>query len=264
MRVGTGTRDPGLGTREAGPAACEPGSEDRGHSRQRQSRFSESRVPGPGSRLHLYYGGTFDPFHNGHLAVARAARDTLACRVVLVPAADPPHRAPPGADAAQRLAMVAAAVAGEPGLAVDRRELERGGPSWTVETLRELRREYGAAAPLAWLVGADSFLSLPSWHDWQDLFGLAHFVVAERPGNALDAPLSAALAPASAGRFTAAPAELVASPAGRIFRLQQPLAPESASAIRQRIAAGQPWRALVPAPVAAFIDLHGLYRAAGL
>ena len=85
--------------------------------------------------LRILYGGTFDPVHAGHLAVAIAARDTLHADVAFVPAADPPHRPAPGASAAQRAAMVALAIAGTPGLSLDERELRRDGPSWTVLTL---------------------------------------------------------------------------------------------------------------------------------
>ena len=155
--------------------------------------------------LRLFYGGTFDPIHNGHLAIARAARDALCVTVRLMPAADPPHRAPPGASAAQRAHLLDLAVKGERGLCVDRRELRRAARlpasrSYTVDTLRELRMELGDAAPLALLIGADSLLGLPGWHEWRALFGLAHFVVADRPGNLLDAGLPPELADALASR----------------------------------------------------------------
>ncbi|WP_242113128.1 nicotinate-nucleotide adenylyltransferase [Luteimonas aquatica] len=209
--------------------------------------------------LRVYYGGTFDPVHNGHLAIARAARDALHRTIRLMPAADPPHRPPPGATAAQRVAMLDLAVAGEPGLRVDRRELERAGRSYTIDTLRALRDEYGAQAPLALLVGADSFLALPSWKDWRQLFSEAHFVVAERPGSPLDAGLPPELAAAVAGRWADAAAELEAAPAGRVLRLRQPLHEASATGIRDLIAAGGPWRERLPAPVADYIALNGLY-----
>lgn len=126
--------------------------------------------------LRIHYGGTFDPVHLGHLAIARAARDQLQVAVRLLPAADPPHRAAPGADAGQRAHMLALAIGDEPGLLLDLRELERsarqpGVPSYTVDTLRELRAELGPHQPLAWLVGADSLLGLTGWHDWEALFG---------------------------------------------------------------------------------------------
>ncbi|MBX9403873.1 nicotinate-nucleotide adenylyltransferase [Lysobacter sp. BMK333-48F3] len=208
--------------------------------------------------LLVFYGGTFDPIHDGHLAIACAARDALAAQVRLMPAADPPHRAVPGASAAHRARMLDLAVAGEPGLVVDRRELRRDGRSYTVETLREVRAEVGAARPLALLVGADSFLDLPQWREWQALFDLAHFVIAERPGS----PLEAERIPFAAGRETASVDALRQAPAGRVYRLRQPLQAESASQVRARIAAGEPWADLVPPPVAAYIERHGLYDVA--
>jgi len=93
--------------------------------------------------LRVLYGGTFDPVHLGHVAVARAARGALGATVAFMPAADPPHRAPPGAPATDRAAMLELAIAGEPGLSLDLRELERDGRSWTVDTLRGLRAEIG-------------------------------------------------------------------------------------------------------------------------
>ena len=214
--------------------------------------------------LKLFYGGTFDPVHNGHLAIARAARDELACKVRLMPAADPPHRAPPGADAGQRARMLELAIADEPGLLVDRRELERDGRSYTIDTLRGLRDEMGPGAPIALLIGADSFIGLPGWREWEALFDLTHFVVAPRPGSPLEGQLPPELATVAAGRWTDSPNALKSRPAGCLFLLDQPLQPESASEVRHRIATGQPWLGLVPAAVAGFILGHGLYpRPAG-
>ena len=214
--------------------------------------------------LALFYGGTFDPVHNGHLAIARATRDELACTVRLMPAADPPHRAPPGADAQQRARMLGLAVAGEPGLVVDRRELEREGRSYTIDTLRELRAELGPDQPLALLIGADSFVGLPTWREWRTLFELTHFVVAPRPGSPLDGDLPDELAQVASGRWSVSAEALGASPAGLLFRLGQPLQPESASEVRRRIAADQDWQALVPPAVAGYITAKGLYsRPAG-
>ena len=144
------------------------------------------------SALHVLYGGTFDPVHYGHLAIARTARDTLDCDIHMMPAADPPHRAPPGANAEARLAMLQLAIAGEDRLLLDRRELERHaltggmGRSWSIDTVRELRVQVGSKLPIVLLVGADSFIGLPTWKDWHALLDAVHFVVAERPGNPLD------------------------------------------------------------------------------
>jgi nicotinate-nucleotide adenylyltransferase len=214
--------------------------------------------------LKLFYGGTFDPVHNGHLAIARAARDELGCTVRLMPAADPPHRAAPGADAGQRARMLELAIADEPGLIVDRRELDRDGRSYSVDTLRELRAEMGPDAPIALLIGADSFLGLPGWHEWKALFDFAHFVVAPRPGSPLDGQLPQELAAMVRGRWTESPEILESTASGRLFLLDQPLQPESASEVRRRIASGQAWLELVPAAVAGFILGQGLYpRPAG-
>jgi len=210
--------------------------------------------------MQLLYGGTFDPVHNGHLAIARAARDKLGCPVHLMPAADPPHRPAPGACANDRLKMLELAIAGEPGLGVERRELDLPGPSYTVETLRQLRRDIGAEAPVALLLGADSFLSLPQWQEWRALFDLAHLVVAERPERHLDAGLPAPLRAMLAGRWVDKPGELQRTPAGRVLRLHQPLNPVSASEIRQRLADKTQWDELLPPAVADHIRQRGLYR----
>ena len=214
--------------------------------------------------LRVFYGGSFDPVHNGHLAVARAARDLLNAEVALLPARDPPHKAATHADAGQRADMLELAIAGEPGLRVDRRELHRAGPSYTVDTLAELRTEAGAAAPLAWLVGADSLLQLDSWHRWRELFGLAHVVAVQRPGAEVDAARLRAEAPAVLDEIDQRwlpPQALAGSPCGGFALLPLPeLRPESSTELRRRIAAGEPWRDWVPPAVAAHIDRHGLYR----
>ncbi|MEA9580144.1 nicotinate-nucleotide adenylyltransferase [Xanthomonas nasturtii] len=224
---------------------------------------SDSPFPIPDSRLHLYYGGTFDPIHLGHLAIACAARDELGALVHLVPAADPPHRAAPGATAAQRAQMLELALAGQPGLQLDSRELQRAShqlaPSYTVETLRELRDALGPTTPIAWLLGADAFVGLHRWHQWEALFELAHFVIAARPGTSLDLSDAPHLAAAVQGRWAASTDALLAAPAGRLWQLHHPLRGESASEVRAQIAAGGPWQALVPAAVAGFIAREGLY-----
>jgi nicotinate-nucleotide adenylyltransferase len=221
-------------------------------------------IPYPALMLNLFYGGTFDPVHNGHMAIARAARDELGTPVRLLPAADPPHRAPPGATAEQRAAMLDLAVMGEPGLRVDRRELQRaqaqpGSRSYTIDTLRELRQELGAQAPIALLIGADSLIGLPTWRDWRQLADHAHFVVAERLGSPLGGAMPEEIARFAEGRWLSSPEKMAEAPAGGLFRLEHRLQLESASEIRRRIAAGQPWRDMVPPAVAGFIADNRLY-----
>ena len=211
--------------------------------------------------LRIVYGGTFDPVHEGHLAIARAAHDTFGEPVHVMPAADPPHRPAPGAGAHDRIAMLELALVGQGGLLLDLRELHRPGPSYSIDTLAAMRGEYGDDAPLALLVGADSVLGLPTWHRWQSLFGLAHFIVAGRPGSLLESA-SAELRAATGPRWVESPDALRAAPAGLLFALHQPLHVHSATAVRRLIGKGKPWRHLLPPAVADYVQGHGLYGAA--
>ena len=209
--------------------------------------------------LRVFYGGTFDPVHCGHLHIARNARDHLAAVVRLMPAADPPHRAAPGASAEHRARMLDLAVTCERGLLVDRRELLRDTPSYSVDTLRGIRAEYGVAASVALVIGADSLAGLPQWKDWQTLFEMAHFVVAARPGVDLERHLSGPLKAALDGRWTDTVADLASAPGGRVLCLPNRLHAGSATDIRERIATGASWQQLVPAPVAEYIVQNQLY-----
>jgi nicotinate-nucleotide adenylyltransferase len=216
--------------------------------------------------LILCYGGTFDPVHNGHLAIAAAVRDALDAEVHLIPAADPPHKGPTHAHAGQRATMLALAIQDQRGLLVDRRELRREGPSYTVDTLRELRGELGPHVPLVWMIGSDSLFELDTWHRWRELFDLAHILAVGRPGARLDEATLAARAPAvhaEIGPRWRMPAQLHAMPAGGFaeFRLASER-PESSTELRRRIRDGDPaWRDWLPPAVATYIAAHGLYRA---
>lgn len=214
--------------------------------------------------LRVYYGGSFDPVHNGHLAVACAARDHLGAEVFLLPAGDPPHKTATHATAEMRAHLLELAIAGQPGLHLDRRELRRIGPSYTVETLRQLRAELGPQAPIAWLIGADSLRQLHTWHRWRELPTLAHLLVVPRPQAPVDAAALTAAAPevqALVAPRWRPPAALTESPAGAVCLLPLvPLRPESSTELRRRIGAGAPWRDWVPAAVAAEIERLQLYR----
>ena len=216
------------------------------------------------SPMRVCYGGTFDPVHNGHLAVASAVRDALSAQVFLLPAHDPPHKGPTHADALQRAAMLDLAIAGMHGLYVDRRELGRDGPSWTVDTLVELRGELGGGASIAWLVGADSLMQLDRWHRWRELFDFAHVIAVQRPGAVIDAEHLRARAPGVLGEIAPRwrdPGSLADSACGGFAVVpMQALRPESSSELRRRIRDGQPWQDWVAPSVAAYIVRHGLYR----
>lgn len=211
-------------------------------------------------------GGTFDPIHYGHLELARELLATLPLSTVrFIPAGDPPHRAAPAASSADRLAMVALALQGYPGLEVDAREIERAGPSYTVLTLEELRAE-APSRPLALVVGADAFLGFPSWYRWRELFALAHLVVVARPGIALDLTHSPPLRREWELRRSRDAAALVAGPAGAI--VVQPVTPHdiSATSIRGELSRGaagiEAVRGLLPPAVLAYIERNQLYRSA--
>lgn len=209
--------------------------------------------------LHAIYGGAFDPVHDGHLAVARTARDVLDADIALLPTGDPPHRSPAQASDTHRLAMLEHALVDEPRLSIDRRELTRQGPSYTIDTLEELRAELGPDTPLAMIVGADAFAGFPSWQRWPDLFDLAHVVVASRPQPAA---LPSALEEQLAGRIRTQAAALHRSPAGYVFRLPPVWYPQSSSAVRARCTAGLSLDGWVPDAVADYIGAKRLYRAA--
>jgi nicotinate-nucleotide adenylyltransferase len=210
------------------------------------------------------FGGTFDPVHFGHLRPALECLEALGLSELrLIPAAVPPHRAAPVAKPEQRLAMLRLAVADQPGFVVDARELQRPGPSYTVDTLRELRAELGDARPLCLLLGTDAFLGLPGWHEWQALPELAHLVVMLRPGfqaNGLLERGGDAIRALLKTRGVDTPAALQARPAGTVWLQPVTSLDISATAIRANIAAGGSVRYLLPDAVWRYIEENGLYR----
>lgn len=127
------------------------------------------------------FGGTFDPVHNAHLRIALDVLELLGLvEIRFIPSHRPPHRGRPGASAEQRLAMLEQAVSGQAGFAVDERELQRKGPSYSVDTLTSLRSEQ-PDAPLCLILGLDAFLEFHTWHQWQLIPELAHIIVLRRP-----------------------------------------------------------------------------------
>ncbi len=207
------------------------------------------------------YGGSFDPVHRGHIAVAHAVATAIEAEVHLVPAADPPHKQATHADAMHRRRMLELAVAGERRLRVDARELLRDGPSYSVDTLASVRGEVGAAVPVIWVIGADSLAQLHRWHRWRDLFALGHVLGVGRPGHALDPDASGdAVATAFLADRLRPLDALCASAAGALALLpMEPPRGESSTAVRALAAAGAPWEHLVPPAVAAYIHRHRLY-----
>jgi nicotinate-nucleotide adenylyltransferase len=184
------------------------------------------------------YGGTFDPVHLGHLLVARAALEELELdRLFFIPAAQSPFKAAaPAAPAPLRLRLLRLALAGQTQCQVDAQEITRGGPSYSVDTVRDYARRF-PHAELFWLIGADHVAALPQWRGADELARLAQFVALPRPGQA--------------------EAVFPAPFRGRMLR-GFPLG-VSSSQIRQRVRDGRPVDGLVPAAVAEAIRVAGLY-----
>ncbi|MGE3297085.1 MAG: nicotinate-nucleotide adenylyltransferase [Porticoccaceae bacterium] len=205
------------------------------------------------------FGGTFDPVHIGHLRTALELRETLGLqRMLLIPSARPPHREQPGVSADDRLAMLTAAIGDEPGLVADGRELDRSGPSYTIDTLAELRAEVGPATALCLCVGMDSLVTLATWRRWRELTDFAHLVVAARPGWQL--PSRGEVADWLVGRRCDAASRLHDQTAGLVLIQTLTLLPVSATQLRADLAAGRSTRYLVPDGALAHIRAHGLYR----
>ena len=195
----------------------------------------------------LCFGGSFNPIHHGHLLCARAAAEQVGYqRVVLIPSAQPPHKpgAPDLAAAEHRLAMCRLAIADDAdAFEVDDLELRRTGPSYTIETARELRRR--GWREVHWLVGADMLRSLPSWHEPLALLREVHFVVIARPGWSFD--------------WGTMPPEY-RHLADHV--VQPPLVELSGTAVRRRVAEGKSIAYLTPPAVCRYIKSHRLYQAA--
>ena len=219
---------------------------------------------GAGSGAIGILGGSFDPVHRGHVALARAARAALGLdQVRLMPAAQPWQKGQLAASAADRAHLIELALREEPGLVLDMHEIARGGPSYTIDTLRELRAALGPVLPLVLILGGDQFDRLDTWRDWQALADCAHLAVAQRAGAAL-APSAAVAAWAQPRR--AAPAEALRRPAGAVIEFAMDPVPVSATALRAALAAAPTpegeaaLRAALGPTGLDYIRAHALYR----
>lgn len=205
------------------------------------------------------FGGTFDPVHIGHLRTALELREHLGLEAMhLMPCGDPGHRATPLTSAAHRLAMVELALAGENGLVADDREVRRGGQTWTVDTLIQLRAEWGSELPLCLCIGMDSLVHLNSWKRWRELIELAHIVVAARPGWTV--PATGEVADWIAEKRVTDKAELLNAPAGHLYIAEMTLLPVAATDMRSALRSGHSIRYLTPDAVVDYIQYHHLYQ----
>lgn len=204
------------------------------------------------------FGGTFDPVHYGHLRTAFELLKGLQLgEVRFMPAGTPPHRGSPAASGELRLRMVQAAVEGQPGFTVDDRELRREGPSYSVDTLSDLRAEYPDRSLLL-IVGMDAFIGLPKWHQWREILQLAHVVVAHRPG--WRTPATGPLGELLVDRGTGTVGDLHDAPAGHIYIHAVTQLEIASTSVRTLIARGRDPRFLMPDAVRDIIFESGCYR----
>jgi nicotinate-nucleotide adenylyltransferase len=213
-------------------------------------------------------GGTFNPIHNGHLAIARQTREALGLdRILFIPTSDPPHKSHDNlAPAKDRYEMVRLAIASDPLFSISDVELRRAGKSYSIDTIRVVQKEYGADTTLFFLIGLDAFLDFPSWREPETLLSLCSFVVISRPGLSFQSlstmtllpPLHIeSLADLDAGRRSIWEVEIGKQ---RLICLRLPPSEVSASDIRRRLGQNMPVANLLPPLVESYILHHHLYE----
>lgn len=204
------------------------------------------------------FGGTFDPIHYGHLRTAFELLQAIRlAEVRFLPCGDPPHRGEPLADAALRFEMVRVAIHDQPGFVMDDREQKRRGPSYSVDTMTELRQEFPKRS-LCLILGMDAFLGLPGWHKWQELIKLGHIIVAHRPGWTVPrtGPLGELIAAYGSERVE----DLHDAAFGRIYVHAVTQLEIASTEIRELVRAGHDPRFLMPDAVCRLINDSGCYR----
>jgi len=191
-------------------------------------------------------GGTFDPIHFGHLVAAEEARARFSLdRVIFVPNGDPPHKKSYAVTAAERrYEMVVLATVSNSFFETSRIEIDRPGPSYSVDTMRAFRERLGIDAKLYFITGVDALTEIATWHDPEKLLELCELIAVTRPGY-------------EAERLRAA---LTSQMLARTHLLAIPRVDVSSTELRERAAAGQPLRYLTPEPVVRYIEVRGLYR----
>jgi len=207
----------------------------------------------------LVFGGTFNPIHTGHLSMAQQALDVFESNcMLLVPSAVPPHRDSPEVTAEHRLRMVELAVQSDDRLYADAREIRRGGTSYTVDTLAEIRSEVGDDRAIIFCLGADAFNGLTGWHEWNRLFDFAHICVISRPDQQLH--FDSAAQSVIDDRGVTRPEALLDKPFGHVLAIDCEPMDVSSTHIRERIRQGLSCELLLTQPVYNFIVRSELYR----
>lgn len=207
----------------------------------------------------VLWGGTFDPIHEGHVCLAIELSHYLGVQPLhLLPNSQPTHRQAPTATAKQRVQMLSLAIQGHKELALDRREIQRQGPSYSVLTMSDVRQEIGPVTPLIWCMGVDAFAQLRQWHRWQELLDYGHVLVLTRP--AVSWPQDPALLTWYAAHKVDEAKQLLASPSGQVAHLKLGQHGVSATQIRKRLRLGYLPSATELAPaVASYIASQSLY-----
>ncbi|EST59316.1 nicotinate-nucleotide adenylyltransferase [Proteus cibi] len=206
------------------------------------------------------YGGTFDPIHYGHLRPVEALSGLIGLKeVIWLPNNIPPHRPQPEASSQQRLEMVQLALEPYSSFKVDTRELEKPTPSYTIETLRDFRKEIGDKQPLAFIIGQDSLLSINTWHQWDKLLDVCHLLVCARPGYQTHFE-NTQMQTWLTQHQTKQQEDIHCLPSGKIFLADTPLYNISATDIRARHKAGLNCHDLLPNSVEDYIRQQQLYK----
>ncbi len=209
-------------------------------------------------------GGTFDPIHFAHLRLAEEIKEEFSINELrLIPSATPPHRSNPIATAAQRIAMLNMAIIDNPSLKIDDREANRPGPSFTVDTLREIRLEADPNQPIVLIMGIDAFLKLHTWHEWKAIFNLANIVIAQRSGyekkNVLDQTNSVFKSEIEP-RITENKNSFMRNISGKIFLYQFTGLSISSTMVRKFINQDRSLKYLIPDSIRNYIKREGLYK----
>lgn len=219
----------------------------------------------PAHKIIGMMGGTFNPIHNGHLRIAQELADAFNFdEVRFIPSANPPHKTLPNVSAQHRAAMVSLAISSNPKFTLDKRELYRTSVSYTYDTLQSFREELGQKISICLLMGSDAFMQFNSWYRWNELLGLCHIVLVNRPRDkrAIEKPpevFAEALQTLLQNHYTEHHEDLKEASFGHITMQAVTALDISATNIRTQFSLGKSAQYLMPDDVINYITKHQLY-----
>jgi len=209
------------------------------------------------------FGGTFDPIHYGHLRVAEEIVEAVGLqKMYFVPAGMPRLRHAPVALPQHRAEVVRLAIQNNPAFVLDEREIYRDGVSYSIDSVREFKQEFGEEVRLCFVLGVDAFIKLAEWNSWRELFNLCHFIISTRPGytlTSINELLPKKLKKECSQRWASSADSLRNDTSGLIFIVSTTMLDISATSIRAHIAAGRSVRYLVPDMAGSYISANKLY-----